>query len=252
MSQAPSGSCPRELMILVERVVRPLPIPLARRKRLRTEFLLHLQAIYAEELTRANDHETALARTRERFGDPADLSRELRGTVRWWERWLSRYERSVTPRRDEPAWRFALRPTSQFACALSVMMALVAIDHHVFGVESFSWLQFRLMVASVVFLIVWLGGFLLCGLYLGAEWEEPHPRWRRVTLLSLTLISTFPLSLFVLMILAGGSWTDYAMPYMASFIGGGVSVICGTTVGVLHQREMRYHREWADLDLETL
>jgi hypothetical protein len=33
----------RELMILVERVVRPLPLPLNRQKRVRSELLDHLQ-----------------------------------------------------------------------------------------------------------------------------------------------------------------------------------------------------------------
>ena len=58
-----STTGPRELMVLVERVVRPLRVPLVRRKRLRAEFLEHLQSRYAEELAIDGDPTGALART---------------------------------------------------------------------------------------------------------------------------------------------------------------------------------------------
>lgn len=84
------------LMAVVERVVHPLPTMLARKRRMREELLSHLAAVYEEEAARLGDGDAALARARERFGDPAQVRKELLRTVRPWHRfryWVEKLRR---------------------------------------------------------------------------------------------------------------------------------------------------------------
>ncbi len=76
----------RELKIIVERAVRPVRATLARKRRMREELLAHLAAVFEEETARLGDQRAALDRARERFGDPAELSRQLQDAVPWWDR----------------------------------------------------------------------------------------------------------------------------------------------------------------------
>ena len=55
---------------------------------MREELLAHLTAAFDEEAARLGDDRAALGRTLRRFGDPADLTRELQAAVPWLERVL--------------------------------------------------------------------------------------------------------------------------------------------------------------------
>ncbi len=74
-----------QLKVIVERVVRPVRANLSRKRRMREELLEHLGAIYEEELERIDDEQDALNRAERRFGNPKELSEELRGTVSRWD-----------------------------------------------------------------------------------------------------------------------------------------------------------------------
>jgi len=244
-------TAPRELMILVERVVRPLPIPLSRQKRLRTELLQHLQAIYAEELARGDDAVAALTRTEQRFGDSGSLTTELQRTVRRWEPWECWLERCQAQRPAESAWRFVQRVMGRFVFIVATLMLLLMLDHHFFGTERLSVLKLQVGAAALTFLTLWLGCFLLFGLQMGIEWERPRRRWSRMIPLSLGLVISWPLSLAVMMWLAGGHWSDYSIPLISSIAGGCLSVVGGALVGVLYRRESLYRREWAELEINA-
>src|SRR5580765_962303 len=70
----------------VERAVRPVHATEQRKLRMREELLAHLTAIYVEEQSRLADETAALAASRERFGDPAELTAELNRSVSRWQR----------------------------------------------------------------------------------------------------------------------------------------------------------------------
>ena len=76
-----------ELSRTVETVVRPLRTSLSRKKRMREEMLGHLGEIYAEEFAKLGDEAAAIARTRQRFGKPAELSAEVQKSLSWWDRY---------------------------------------------------------------------------------------------------------------------------------------------------------------------
>jgi hypothetical protein len=77
-----------ELTEAVDRVVRPVWARTTRKRRMRQELLAHLRAAYEEERTRLGDDRLALTQALARFGDPAELTRELQAAVPWWERVL--------------------------------------------------------------------------------------------------------------------------------------------------------------------
>lgn len=80
----------KELMIHVERIVRPIRAD-ASKLRMRRELLDHLQASFEQERARGLDEAAAVPEAKRRLGEPNDLRRELQASV-------SRLERlSVTP-----------------------------------------------------------------------------------------------------------------------------------------------------------
>jgi fumarate reductase subunit C len=128
------------LMKVVERAVRPLRAGKVRKLAMREELLGHLTAIYTEESERRTDERAALATAIERFGNPAELSRELAGSLtrrdHWtWlsERWAIAIDRTFAWQRGETFARFALRSGGAIA-ALNLLLFLL------------------------VFVVVWLNG----------------------------------------------------------------------------------------------
>jgi hypothetical protein len=78
----------KEFMIAVERAVRPVQATEHRKLRMRQELLAHLTALFEEERARLGNDEAARAEALRRFGNPADLTRELQGSVPLVERTL--------------------------------------------------------------------------------------------------------------------------------------------------------------------
>ena len=76
----------KELMIVVERAVRPVRASVYHKRRMREELLEHLSAVFDNEMDLQDDIQTGLERAKRRFGDPAKLTAELQQTVPWWDR----------------------------------------------------------------------------------------------------------------------------------------------------------------------
>jgi len=74
----------KELMIHVEKAVRPLQISQLRRSRIREELLGHLTGLYEEELENGSDSKQAIASAIARFGPATEISGNLRRTLPWY------------------------------------------------------------------------------------------------------------------------------------------------------------------------
>jgi hypothetical protein len=117
-----------ELMIQVERVVRPLRASGQRKDRLREELLAHLTCIYEEELARCGEAGAARAAAVQRFGAPAELTRALQDTVSFRERKEYALERWLTWQAPEKAARFTLRlALLLLGASTSATLVLVAL-----------------------------------------------------------------------------------------------------------------------------
>jgi hypothetical protein len=78
----------QELMVHVERIVRPVRAFQSRKLRMRRELLGHLQAALDEERGHGADEPTAIEQAKRRLGDPSDVTRELQKSVSLPERIL--------------------------------------------------------------------------------------------------------------------------------------------------------------------
>jgi ATP-dependent Clp protease ATP-binding subunit ClpC len=117
----------KELMVHVERAVRAVHASPARKRRMRQELLAHLTGLLEEEKARGGDEHQALAEALRRFGDPADLSRDLQASVPRLERWLSRlFFRGP----GESGLRYGARIAALGAAIVFVELNLIAL---VFG-----------------------------------------------------------------------------------------------------------------------
>jgi hypothetical protein len=119
----------KQLMILVERAVRPVRADNRWKMKMRQELLAHLTAAYEEERARLGDEPAALAEASRRFGDPKELTKSLQATVPVWDRilfsnvpgtkWMDALERPIAPSPSQSPW---LRKT-----AWAVAWALIAL-----------------------------------------------------------------------------------------------------------------------------
>jgi hypothetical protein len=70
-----------QLKIIVERAVRPVRASTICKRKMREELLAHVSGVFEEESAQLGDESAALARTSERFGQPADLAGKLHASI---------------------------------------------------------------------------------------------------------------------------------------------------------------------------
>jgi hypothetical protein len=109
----------KELMIAVERVVRPVQANPARKMKMRQELLTHLTSAYDEGLARLGNEGSALEEAVRRFGNPTDLTRDLQASVPFFERvlfaplpgtkWTNAFDRYMEGKQGEPPSRRLVR-----------------------------------------------------------------------------------------------------------------------------------------------
>ncbi len=78
------------LKMCVEKAVRPVRAMERRKDAMREELHAHINAVYEEEFARVSDSDAAVEAAVRRFGDPAELTRELQHSVPPLERLLFR------------------------------------------------------------------------------------------------------------------------------------------------------------------
>jgi Clp amino terminal domain, pathogenicity island component len=118
-------------MKVVERVVRSLRTITPRKRRIRKELLAHLETIYEEEQARLNDPAAAVKEAALRFGDPAELARQLENALPATERLAYYLERWFGWRPPESAERYLLRLTALsllvYGAVLAQIIAIVTL-----------------------------------------------------------------------------------------------------------------------------
>lgn len=116
-----------QLMIHIERIVRPVNATQSRKLRMRTELLAHLQATLDEERQRfPGDWAAAIEHAKRRLGDPAELTRKLQQTVPILERALLA-RLPLSRRLDRLEQRMARFPGQRGPMTLGHKLILVAM-----------------------------------------------------------------------------------------------------------------------------
>lgn len=179
------------LMKVVERAVRPLHAGKVRKLAMREELLGHLTVIYADESARRTDERAALAAAIERFGNPAELSRELAGSLTWrdhwvWlsERWAIAIDRTFAWLSGESFARFALRSGGAIAKLNLLLFLLVFVvvwlngDRFDATFASFNRYTFTLFASMLVSEIAFL--WAIQSTYVAAYRSDRPRRWLAV------------------------------------------------------------------------
>jgi hypothetical protein len=263
----------KQLKIIVERAVRPVRSSTGRKHKMREELLAHVSGVFEEELARLGDDRTALERTALRFGNPAQVTRELQesvpardGIVRFFE-----------GRPDESIFKGALR----FAWieATIAWLALGAAFLAVSWQSAWSPEELKTVVLSFGFLPFWLlMPVWLLDIAFVARWLEPSLRgrdpltgWPRVGLKKL-LRSAWAVPAVKWALISGGAsaaalaciggfrwplqpagwypWTSLAGLLFAVPVTTSMVIVAWGLVQTLEARRRR-HQEWADLPLAS-
>jgi hypothetical protein len=114
-------------MKAVERAVRPVRASTTWKRKTREELLAHLTTIYDEELSQRHDPVAAMQAAAERFGEPAELSRELESALPASQRRGYFFERIFGWRAPESAARYMLRQAALSFAIMSAPCLLIAI-----------------------------------------------------------------------------------------------------------------------------
>lgn len=167
-----------ELMVHVERIVRPVRAMQSRKLRMRRELLGHLEAALAEERERCDDEATAMTEATRRLGPPAELTAELQKSVPTIERVLL----AKVP---------GIRGFGQWGAGW---------DHRLFGMDPAMSLGHRTMLVAAATMLPYAAGILVAmrvepSIYLHAFMQRP---------LAAMLFNAFNLALmFLLMMVCG-------------------------------------------------
>jgi ATP-dependent Clp protease ATP-binding subunit ClpC len=137
---------------IVERTVRPVRASTARKRKMREELLAHLTAIYDQEQARCQDPNAAHIAAAQRFGDPAELSRELDAALPYHERISHFVERFFAYRAPESATHYSLRMAIHTFVMLAVILGLVTVGVYL----GFGWIETVQTMARVLAAIVLL------------------------------------------------------------------------------------------------
>jgi hypothetical protein len=185
----------KELMVAVERAVRPVRASGARKDRMREELLAHLTAQYEENMARLGDSPAALAEALRRFGGTEQLTRELQASLLPPERMAFALERWLGWRAPETAFRYNVRLALWlFLFIALVLVAAIAVQLAVGRSVDAIWMRVRL--GGSLLLVLDLELFLLGLLYfkvrdaLCSNRAAPPSRRQAVMLCALAAIVT--------------------------------------------------------------
>ena len=138
-------------MRIVERAVRPVRASVKHKRKMREELLAHLGAIYDEELARANDPAVALDSATRRFGDPAELARELQASLPGSERRAYAVERWLGWRAPESVARMMARTSFISFLIIAVLVGVPVVAGIVFqGWDQSQLVALRVLAAMAV------------------------------------------------------------------------------------------------------
>jgi hypothetical protein len=111
-----------EQMRIIERLIRPVRTGVARKRKMREEFLSHLDGLFEEECAQLHDRPAALATAARRFGNPAELAAELDRAVSWRDRGAFYVERWIGWQAPESVLRYVTRVSAVSFVILAVIL----------------------------------------------------------------------------------------------------------------------------------
>ena len=246
-----------QLKVIVERAVRSVRASTSLKWKMRKELLAHVSEVYEEE-AKLGDGQAAMARTQERFGQPAELTGQLQASIPRGD-CFGRFAEELVFRPGESTLRQATR--------LAVMMSLftgAAIYSALLAQHRFPGLgrspvgtgqawPIILAGAAGVFCFTFLNHWMRDALY------GPSGRsWLRAVLVGAASSLVIPGVTFgVCLTLTGEPWSSMMNLLLPDRIG--IPLLPWTMLltwvpvaatAYLTEKELRYRREWASLQID--
>lgn len=252
-----------ELMVHVERVVRPVRAGGRRKLRMREELLAHLTAVYDEERARLGDDALALHQAVRRFGNPAELTRELQATVPAVERvlnapvigagWERRLGHWFLQRPNESVVRHAARLAATVAGFVLIMVSLIPMLRYATGVP---WSAVRVdpAVAAVVTVLAFVATLLGIGFFRATTGRLATGVVLQAVVCGASLLAGGPVLLAALGALQPDNplWWNFLhardWPPAAALTGLFWLAVCAAALRVAFARERRF-AEWKRLEI---
>lgn len=241
----------RQLKVIVERPVRPVRASVLRKRKMREELLAHVVGVFEEE-AKLGDEQAALARTRERFGPPADLTGQLQASVSRVD-CLHRFSENVVGYgAGESALRLAARVATVVGAASVVALGSAILMQTLRGQGS-EWLtvaRVPSLVAPLLVAFLVFGGTLLTYGMRHALFGPAGRSWLLAGLVAAAAWIMIPVTIFAACLAALAdmetSWWA-VVPVLAH----GVLVPVGMVAAAyLVESECRHAREWASLQID--
>ncbi|MEX2113835.1 MAG: hypothetical protein WD845_11655 [Pirellulales bacterium] len=238
------------LKILVERAVRPVVAPRARKKAMREELLAHVSEVYADEFATHGDAVKALVSTGARFGAPHPLTADLQRTVSVWQRAglvSERFDWTQGAPLRSLVWRHSLVGLASMVAMFFVILPGVLLDGRRLT------LDFGVRVAIMQGVFVGAFGCLMGGLspVLGEALfgTQRQRSWRRAAGCMLGAAVFLPLFAFLFYWGLSGDLrasVDYFL--FGCWFAPVFPLLCALISRQVHL-ERCYEREWSELDL---
>jgi hypothetical protein len=147
-------------MSIVEKAVRPVRATIHAKRRMREELLAHLTTIYDEEIAAGRGPIEAVRAAAERFGDPAELARELQRSLPLRERLGALADRWLAWRAPETLGHYAARLAARVALMMAGVVAAVAVGGIANGWGPESGVALRAAITWLVLLPVNVASFV--------------------------------------------------------------------------------------------
>jgi ATP-dependent Clp protease ATP-binding subunit ClpC len=229
-------------------VVRPVRAGIDRKRKMREELLAHVTAIFEDEAT-CGDESAALARTAERFGDPAELTRQLQTSVRRRERAAYLVEWFVGDPSRESAARRGLRYAALIWAGCTV--ALVVISVMIVRWEE--WLTLARLPSWLA--PVNLAFLTFCATLLEQGMRQalfgPRGRnWAAAIAIGVATWLLVPTFTFVWVYAFGGAIVATIFDIWLLFLLGSLAPVALVSIVCLCIHEIRYREEWASLKID--
>jgi ATP-dependent Clp protease ATP-binding subunit ClpC len=236
-----------QLKIIVERAVRPVRASVARKRKMREELLAHVVGVFEEE-AKLGDEPAALARTRERFGQAAELAETLQASVPPSDR-VERLAENLFGGSGESVICLAARFAAAFGVLVSVLLGIMILIDVLRGLGS-EWLtvaRVPSLLAPLWTVFITFGGTLLT-YGMGRALFRPAGRsWLQASLVAVAAWLLVPVSSFPLYLAVSGQFRispRQGMGEPANRVSVGPHL-----QGLSSLLRKRYHEKWAQLDI---
>jgi hypothetical protein len=233
-----------QLKVLVERVVRPVTASTAHKRKMREELLAHVTAVFEDEATRG-DEGAAIQQTALRFGNPADLTRQLQETVP-----ASNLPSRLVEMLAFPPGESTLRRALRHAGLIGLLTFSVLFGALALSLPDSSWTTAILLQCAGGALSLFL---MVFGFYFFEDWMRhalfapAGPSWRRVAVIAIAC----DLFYFAIPMLfeANRDTVDAWSFGFTMILWGSVMTFFVTTLAKFGALRTRYLEEWASLPI---